>query len=61
MKRFYRIVHDSYAGYEVQWRYSWMPFWVQADTSNTFQSVERAEEFAKKHAGGVVKFLGVLT
>ncbi len=57
----YRVVRDNYAGYEVQiWRW-WWPFWVPASPCNTHISVERAEEWARGHAGDVVKYLGPIT
>jgi len=40
----YRIVADSYCGYEVQVRYWWFPIWIQ-DRINTHSSIEKA----KKH------------
>ena len=54
----YRIVRDMWAGYEVQIRRWWWPFWVQADFANTHPTIDRAEEFAARHAQGVVKYLG---
>lgn len=40
----YRIVKDTYSGFEVQiWRL-WFPFWVQKDCINTYPSLERAIE-----------------
>ena len=40
--RKYRIVQDSYAGYECQvWRI-WFPFWVQMNLTNTHSTLERA-------------------
>lgn len=60
MKRYYRIVRDRWLGYEVQWRYWWMPFWVQASFSNTHSTIEKAEEFARNHARPQVKYLGAL-
>ena len=55
--RRYRVVTDAYLGFEVQvWRW-WWPFWMQCQTengpSNTWSSLERAEEFAKHHAAGL--------
>lgn len=66
MKRFYRIVRDSWSGYEVQHCYWCWPFWVQTsstltDSTNTHSSVEDAEAFARRDAkssGAVVKMLG---
>lgn len=70
---YYRIVRDGYCGYEVQsWRW-WWPIWMECSNpergqiSNSHSSVEKAEEFAKRKAGGkivpvdcVVKQLGKL-
>ena len=51
----YRIVKDSFAGYEVQiWRI-WFPFWVQMRFVNTHSSIEDAEEFIKR--GKIVKYI----
>lgn len=55
----YRIVQDSYLGYEVQIRRWWWPFWIQPQT-NTHFSIERAERWAKAHAKGTLKYLGRL-
>ena len=57
---YYRIVHDKWAGFEVQvWRW-WFPFWVQAGFSNTHPTVERAEAYATNHSQKVAKYLGKL-
>lgn len=41
----FRIVSDSYAGYECQiWRI-WWPFWVQMGFTNTHTTLEKAKEF----------------
>lgn len=46
MKKQWRIVTDSYAGYEVQCR-SWLwPFWHMPST-NTHHSVARAEDYIR--------------
>ena len=57
MKR-YRIVRDRYAGYEVQFRRWWWPFWKMAGV-NTHISVELAEAYARKHAGTFVKYVDI--
>jgi hypothetical protein len=59
VKNKYRIVKDNYCGYEVQvWRW-WFPVWtatgVHGHFTNTFVSIEEAEEFAK--SSGVVKYI----
>lgn len=38
----YRIVRDGYAGYEVQRKRWWFPFWMQAGI-NTWRTVEQAK------------------
>jgi hypothetical protein len=45
----YRIVRDSYSGYEIQKRPAFWPFWYQVSRTggygcNTFSSLERAKE-----------------
>lgn len=57
----YRIVTDNYSGYEVQARRWWWPFWVQCGTVNTHQTIERAEQYAHRISGKVVKKLGSLS
>lgn len=53
----YRIVTDAYLGYEVQtWWILW-PFWIQAFGCKTFQTIEKAESYARKLAQPVVKEL----
>ncbi len=55
----YRIVTDRFAGFEVQARRWWWPFWVQCGVTNTHRTIERAERYAHNHAcGGEVKRLG---
>lgn len=55
--RKYRIVTDTYLGYEVQaWRILW-PFWIQAGGVNTFNTIEKAEAYARKIAKPIVKEL----
>ena len=60
-KRQYRIVTDSYAGFEVQKRLWYYPFWFEINDKNSFtnthSSIEKAEELIKidKNKGKVVK------
>lgn len=49
-----RIVTDAYSGYEVQVRVWYWPFWRQPKT-NTFDSIQKAEAYAKKCLNYVVK------
>lgn len=42
----YRIVRDNYAGYEVQLKRWWWPFWYQKGFINTFSSIDRARNYA---------------
>ena len=44
----YRIVTDCFAGYEVQYKSPWFPFWLQVGGGNTHISVENAEEWLEK-------------
>ena len=68
MSREYRIVSDRWAGFEVQARRWWFPFWLQCRGQNghhvnTHKTIEDAEAFAQRHAqygGGVIKYLGRL-
>ena len=52
----YRIVRDNYCGYEVQFRYWWMPFYFQGDC-NTHVSVERALAYANKKRNKVILYV----
>lgn len=47
MNKRFRIVTDAYAGFEVQHKYWFWPFWIQTDFSNTFPTIEAAEAYAK--------------
>ena len=40
----YRVVRDDYAGFEVQYRKIWFPFWIQA-CINTHSSLEKAIKY----------------
>ncbi len=53
--RQYRICTDSWAGYEVQVRYIFFPFWQLKNFSNTFRTIAEAEKFARGSL--VVKYL----
>jgi len=57
----YRICHDSFAGYEVQQKNWYWPFWtayfVHGKFVNTWFTLQDAENFAK--SGTVVKNIGV--
>ena len=51
----YRIVRDTYSGYEVQtWRL-WFPFWLQGAT-NTHRTIEKAKEYIKNLKNKVVYY-----
>lgn len=58
MKNKYRIVRDSWAGYEVQYRLWWFPFmWIQCPSSpgklaNTFANIEEAKKLIERHKSG---------
>lgn len=50
LKKKYRIVRDKYAGYEVQFRFWWLPFiWFEAYGCNTHFTLESAEALARRH------------
>jgi hypothetical protein len=55
----YRIVRDTYLGYEVQARRWWLPLWIQCNwpMANTHGSIKRAEAYIEsmKRAREVVK------
>ena len=55
-KNRYRIVRDNYLGYEVQVKSWWLPFWRQGIT-NTHDSVEKAERYAKVISKQVIKYV----
>ena len=61
MSKRYRIVTDTYLGYEVQRRVWWWPFWSQVSrngsNTNTFATIEAAEAFALKCDQKVVKYV----
>lgn len=48
----YRVVRDSYCGYEAQFRYWWMPFYLMVGMCNTSRTVEQAERLC---SNGIVK------
>ena len=56
MKVQYRIVRDTYLGYEVQKRWWIFPLWRQVGVTNTFATRERAERFIEddRKRGGEV-------
>ena len=55
----YRVVKDTYAGYEVQIKYDWLPFvWFQVNDFhwiNTWQTTEQAEAFIESKKNGLKK------
>lgn len=59
----YRIVRDSYSGYEVQKRLTFWPFWYQVSRTggygcNTFSSLKRAKEAIEVMKAPVVWYEG---
>lgn len=48
----YRIVTDNFAGYEVQCKRWWWPFWIQCGYTNTHRTIEAANFYAQEHAAG---------
>ena len=60
LKTKYRVVRDSYAGFEAQYRPWWSPFWFQCFGINTRGTVEGSEELCRLHARSkVVKAVDV--
>ena len=45
----YRIITDNCAGFEVQYKYPWWPFWIQTGNNgypvNTHKTLEQAKKF----------------
>lgn len=54
LKTKWRIVTDAYAGYEVQCKQWWWPFWYQHGFANTHPTIERANRYIAKHTKRVV-------
>lgn len=54
--RKFRIVADTYAGYEVQTWYIWWPFYTQYHT-NTWSTVERTPMYAEYLANKTTIYL----
>lgn len=52
----YRIVNDSFSGYEVQVKRWWWPWWYCVGF-NTHPSVERARQYAKHLQNPYVEYL----
>lgn len=48
----YRIVTDKFCGYEAQFRWWWMPFYMEMGFTNTHTTVERARSFIASYRGG---------
>lgn len=54
----YRIVTDSYLGYEAQVKYWWLPFvWFEINGTNTSISPEKAREKIERHRRRVVEVI----
>ena len=43
----YRVVTDSYLGYEAQYKPWFLPFWLQLNGINTHPTIEKALEMCK--------------
>jgi hypothetical protein len=55
-KKRYRIVRDTYAGYEVQVKRWWWPWWT-CHGFNTHLSLESAKRYAEQLKNPVVVYL----
>ena len=53
----YRIVRDSYCGYEAQVRHWWFPVWLQLGGCNTFGTVEGARGYIRCFRQPVVEYV----
>lgn len=55
----YRIVRDSYLGFEAQFRPWWFPLWMQCFGCNTRTSLDASRKVAELHRNdnGVVEYL----
>lgn len=54
--RKYRIVTDRFAGYELQSKVWWFPFWLQVDGINTNLSINAAKDLMDKRIKGEKKY-----
>lgn len=54
--RKYRIVTDRFAGYELQSKVWWFPFWLQVDGINTNLSIDEAKDLMNKRIKGEKKY-----
>lgn len=50
----YRIVRDSFSGFECQSWCIWFPFWIQMGFSNTHSSIEKAIDYINNNKNKVV-------
>lgn len=50
----YRIVRDSYCGYEAQVKRWWFPIWMQIYGCNTETTIDKAKVWIERHKGYVV-------
>jgi hypothetical protein len=51
----YRIVTDSYLGYEVQSKRWWFPFWIQTGLGNTHRTIDSARSYIERRTNIVVE------
>jgi hypothetical protein len=51
-KHRYRIVSDSYLGYEAQIKRWWAPIWIQLGLTNTHATLELAKQQVADHRSG---------
>ena len=51
----YRIVADTWLGFEAQFRWSWFPFWMQCYGSNTSSTLAGAEDILRRHFRGLTR------
>ena len=46
----YRVIRDTYNGYEAQFKHWWMPFYLQIGGTNTFTTEIAAKNLCMIHA-----------
>lgn len=47
--RKYKIVRDSYYGFEVRYKSWFLPFWIQCNWTNTHPTIEEARLYVKNN------------
>jgi hypothetical protein len=53
----YRIVIDKFAGFTAQFRYWWMPFYLQLGGVNTHITADRCEAYIRLYMNNPVRYI----